>query len=45
MIYASDCNLKTVNFGHFQALVRKTQYVNSIISVFRVCLPSMNTIG
>ena len=32
MIFANDSNLKTVNYGHFQALVRKvTEYLMNII--------------
>ena len=40
MIFANEANLKTVNCGHFHALVRKvTEYLMSIRKGLTVCMP------
>ena len=41
MILANDSNLKIVNSGHFQALVRKvSEYLMSIRNSSTVCMPN-----
>ena len=46
MIFANDSNLKTVNSGHFQALLRKvSEYLMSIRKGSTVCMPDLTLFG
>ena len=46
MIFVNDSNIKTVNSGHFQALVRKvTEYLMSIGKGSTDCMPNLGLFG
>ena len=46
MTFANDSKLKTVNSGHFQALVRKvTEYLMSIRKGSTVCMSNLRLLG